>query len=63
MQGDSGGPLIFSQRSDFFKTEEVRFYLGGIASAGKECFTDYPGLYMKVAKFVPWINEVTGLNF
>ncbi|KAK7601603.1 hypothetical protein V9T40_009044 [Parthenolecanium corni] len=56
-QGDSGGPLIF------VNTTEVRFYLGGVVSAGKDCATDYPGLYTKVAKFTSWINEVTGLDF
>ncbi|KAK7603214.1 hypothetical protein V9T40_003213 [Parthenolecanium corni] len=56
-QGNSGGPLIF------VNTTEVRFYLGGVVSAGKGCATDYPGLYTKVAKFISWINNVTRLDF
>lgn len=55
-QGDSGGPL-FVQNDDGTDT------LIGIVSYGVGCATaEYPGVYTKVANYVDWIEQNTGLT-
>jgi len=55
-QGDSGGPMIIEDNSD-----TGRYKLIGIVSAGIGCARpSLPGLYTRVASFIPWIR--TQLN-
>ncbi len=63
LQGDSGGPLIFPIQNK--ERTELTFHLGGITSYGRRgCGNpEYPGVYTRVAQFIDWINQVTGLHF
>ncbi|GIX98479.1 plasma kallikrein [Caerostris darwini] len=55
-QGDSGGPLIM--------VEDNHFSIIGIVSAGVGCGRKHlPGIYSRVALFVPWIKEVTQVSY
>lgn len=48
----------------FFNETNGRFYLGGITSGGNGCtHEEFPGVYTKIAPYIPWINQVTGLRF
>lgn len=54
-QGDSGGPLV-AQRAD------GRWTQVGITSYGLGCARpDTPGVYMRVAHYLPWIEKTTGI--
>lgn len=51
--GDSGGPLFYMNNNN--KSDVI---LVGITSFGKGCAQDgYPGVYIKVSWFLPWINK------
>lgn len=51
-EGDSGGPLIVRRPNDH------RWTLAGIVSNGVKCGEPLlPGVYTRVARFVPWIME------
>lgn len=51
-EGDSGGPLIVRRPNDH------RWTLAGIVSNGVKCGEPLlPGVYTRVARFVPWILE------
>jgi len=53
--GDSGGPLVV-QEDNYEKT------LIGIVSFGtSSCQSGSPSVYTSVAKYLPWIKEMTGL--
>jgi len=47
--GDSGGPLLWTQRR--------RWTVGGIVSFGpSSCGNKAPGVYTRVASYLPWIR-------
>lgn len=50
--GDAGAPLICP-----ISGETNKFVLSGIASYGANCFTETPGVYTNVVKFVDWIRS------
>ncbi|XP_069924313.1 serine protease-like protein 51 isoform X3 [Oryctolagus cuniculus] len=53
-QGDSGAPMVCSMRGT------QRFFQVGVFSWGKRSGTrGRPGLFVSVAQFIPWIQEVT----
>nr|NP_001261405.1 uncharacterized protein Dmel_CG32260, isoform C [Drosophila melanogaster]AGB94100.1 uncharacterized protein Dmel_CG32260, isoform C [Drosophila melanogaster] len=53
-QGDSGGPLMMPQ----LEGNVYRFYLLGLVSFGYECARpNFPGVYTRVASYVPWIKK------
>ncbi|XP_022220414.2 venom serine protease Bi-VSP [Drosophila obscura] len=53
-QGDSGGPLMMPQ----LEGSGYRFYLLGLVSFGYECARpNFPGVYTRVASYVPWIRQ------
>ncbi|KQS43560.1 uncharacterized protein Dere_GG15197, isoform B [Drosophila erecta] len=53
-QGDSGGPLMMPQ----LETNVYRFYLLGLVFFGYECARpNFPGVYTRVASYVPWIKK------
>ena len=55
-QGDSGGPLAVRGPDRFFSQI-------GIVSNGYSCAKNLPGLYTRVAAFLPWIKEkISGKN-
>ncbi|XP_046457798.1 trypsin alpha-4-like [Daphnia pulex] len=56
-QSDSGGPLVLEYPED----TDCPFKQIGIVSYGDGCAAGTPGVYAKVASFVPWIKEVAQL--
>ena len=55
-QGDSGGPLAV-------RGPDGSYSQIGIVSFGFECAKNLPGLYTRVAAFLPWIEEkISGKN-
>ena len=54
VQGDSGGPLFFLNPNRE-RVEQI-----GVVSWGHGCaYTDWPGVYVKVSKFLIWIAKNT----
>jgi len=54
--GDSGGPLLHLNA-------DYSWMVVGIVSFGpSSCAREVPGVYTKVANYLPWIKENTGLN-
>lgn len=47
--GDSGAPLVCPSGD--------KFVLTGLSSYGVSCFTETPGVYTSVAKYVEWIHD------
>ncbi|XP_046643312.1 trypsin epsilon-like isoform X5 [Daphnia pulicaria] len=56
-QNDSGGPLVLEYPED----TKCRYKQIGIVSYGDVCGSDTPGVYAKVASFVPWVEEMAQL--
>ncbi len=56
-QGDSGGPgIVFDQTAD-------RDRVAGVVSFGIGCAREqFPGVYTRVANFIDWITEVSGVT-
>ena len=55
MQGDSGGPV------HYIDPMIGRSAVIGITSWGGKCAVEnQPGVYTKVANYLPWIEEKTG---
>lgn len=52
--GDSGGPLF---HAEIRAPNSTRFTLIGITSWGVGCGGLFPGVYTRVASFVPWIQD------
>ncbi|KAL1124492.1 hypothetical protein AAG570_001118 [Ranatra chinensis] len=52
-QGDSGGPLQTPVAGSKCLTQIV-----GITSFGKSCGAGVPGVYTRVAPYVPWIEDI-----
>jgi len=51
--GDSGGPLVIKSSKS---RESIVMYLEGIVSFGSErCDGGIPGIYTRVATYIPWI--------
>lgn len=50
--GDSGAPLVCP-----IVGETNKFVLSGLSSYGVNCFTETPGVYTNVAKYVEWIHD------
>lgn len=60
-QGDSGGPLLFMRVNE---KAEVIYYQGGLVSYGRQCaLANFPGVYTRVAAYIDWISQTTGLKF
>ncbi|KAH8273141.1 hypothetical protein KR018_006411 [Drosophila ironensis] len=54
-QGDSGGPLLIHQH---MRHHHHRIpYLVGITSFGGACGTGEPGIYVRIAHYIPWIEQ------
>ncbi|XP_075985989.1 complement factor D-like [Anticarsia gemmatalis] len=52
-EGDSGGPL----QSTWFR--QCMYTIVGVTSTGRQCGVDHvPGLYTRVAYYIPWIESV-----
>lgn len=50
--GDSGAGLVCP-----IIGESNKYVLSGLTSYGVKCFTETPGVYTNVAKYLDWINE------
>ncbi|EFX87134.1 hypothetical protein DAPPUDRAFT_236105 [Daphnia pulex] len=55
---DSGGPLVLEYPED----RKCRFKQIGVVSYGAGCPEVIPGVYAKVASFIPWIEEIAQLG-
>jgi len=56
-QGDSGGPLVY------YNSEIEGWLLAGVVSFGRGCGrAGYSGIYAKVSKFIPWIEQTIADN-
>ncbi|XP_055610448.1 venom protease-like [Uranotaenia lowii] len=59
-QGDSGGPLMLPQLS--YNGQYYYYNLIGIISYGYECAkAGFPGVYVKVGPYIPWIEAKLNL--
>lgn len=54
-RGDSGGPL--------FVVDNGRNVQVGAVQGGEEPCGDFPAVYTRVSAFLPWISDVTGIDF
>jgi secreted trypsin-like serine protease len=52
--GDSGAPLVCPVAG-----ETNKFVLTGLASYGVKCFTETPGIYTNIMKYIDWIRDQT----
>lgn len=59
LQGDSGGPLGVKLASN----HRLVPFVVGVTSFGAACGLGTPGVYIKVASFIPWIESVVGISF
>ena len=57
LQYDSGGPMVC------YDDEDHQWLLSGIVSTGYGCARPgFPGIYTRVSRFIPWIQEVISVN-
>lgn len=56
-RGDSGGPLLVVDNNRFVQVGVVQ---GGEEPCGRP---DGPAVYTRVSAFLPWISDVTGIDF
>jgi len=54
--GDNGDPFVCP-----ISGEANKYVLSGLSSHGVKCFTETPGVYTNVAKYVDWIREQSAL--
>lgn len=52
LQGDSGGPLQISHQRDNL------YILVGVTSFGKNCGSQIPAVYTRIAYYLDWIESV-----
>lgn len=52
-QGDSGGPLQTNHT-----TKDNIFFIVGVTSFGKNCGSQIPAVYTRVAYYLDWIESV-----
>ena len=50
--GDTGAPLVCP-----IAGETNKYVLSGLASFGVKCFTETPGVYTNVLKYLDWVRE------
>lgn len=55
--GDSGGPLQFKTLRKNLEKSDV-FHIVGVTSFGIGCGSNVPGVYTRVAEFLPWIQGI-----
>ncbi|EDW42368.1 serine protease snake [Drosophila sechellia] len=54
-QGDSGGPLLLHQHMRHH--HHTIPYVVGITSFGGACASGQPGVYVRIAHYIPWIEQ------
>lgn len=54
-QGDSGGPLLLHQHMRHHR--HTIPYVVGITSFGGACASGQPGVYVRIAHYIPWIEQ------
>ena len=56
-KGDSGGPIIIKD------DKGVNVLIGLVSRGAEGCDMRYPGIYTRVSSIVPWMEDITKLDF